>query len=43
MDRKAFIGLIRDHRTRIGRIKAKRLSTHGSESKNKSHEREQGY
>ena len=32
--RRIFVGLIKDHKTRIGRIKAKRLgSSHGSKSK----------
>ncbi len=38
--KKAFVGLIRDHRTRIGIIKAKRPSTHGGESKDKDYEGE---
>ncbi len=36
MGKRVFVGLIRDHRTRIGRIIAKRLSSHGSKSKGKN-------
>lgn len=35
-NRRVFVGLIRDHKTRIGRIMAKGVRIHGDKSKGKS-------
>jgi len=43
--KRTFIGLIRDHRTRIGRIRATRkvVPSHGSKGKVKNNKERQGH